>query len=363
VDEKQLRILVIKENRIKGSVDGIDRMISTMCELDKENEWIVLTNSEGFFSKHLRNIAMVEIIKFPGSGWRSLLKNLSGLLRARKFIQRLRPDVVIETQAYHRIISGVVKKAQIINYHHSSGPNTARRWKQPLAFIYKKFLGTNFDNRKIIVVCRSAKEKLVQMGYPEKNIFLIPNPFPTFEECKESECRTLNDHVTVVGIGRINSRKGARDFAQVAKLITRSNSKIKFKFLGTPKGEEGASIIQSYNRYVEFTGHVENPETYLRNADIGLFLSHEEASSLTIREMMSAGLPVVHWDLPNIVDDLSGQGSLSIPFGNHEMVCEAVLSLEEDVAKRKSLGELNSRKSRSWTQREHLQKFLEYIRN
>jgi glycosyltransferase involved in cell wall biosynthesis len=354
VSKSKKSILVLKEDRILGSVDGIDRLIASLANSDQEYKWYYFTNNLG--NKSYLFDSSVEVIEqiFPGYGWRQLVRQFSGLIKARRKIKDIDPDIVIETQAYHRLLTICSRHKKVINYHHSAFPRRKIKWTRPLESLYSLLFGENFTGRPVITVCTSARRAIIDLGIDESKIFLLKNPYPILSE-KTVTGALGSKKIEIIGVGRINERKGGLDFAKIAKKL--HCDELNFTFLGVAKDANGEHIKEKYAGYVNFKGHVDKPDRFYANADVGMFLSHEESGSLIIREMMAFKLPVVHWNLPNISEDLDSQKCLGADYKNYEHLIKIIDKLIKDINLRVSIGNENYIIASSYTAKHHQTKF------
>ena len=133
------------------------------------------------------------------------------------------------------------------------------------------------------------------------------------------------DDVVVLFLRRLTVKTGVYYIAEVARKLIADNPALKFLVVGT--GEEEASIVRKVEQYglserFVFAGEIDNTEvpSHIAAADMAIFPSLAEATSIACLEIMACGRPVVVSNiggLPEIVDD--GKTGLIVDFQTNEV--------------------------------------------
>ena len=98
---------------------------------------------------------------------------------------------------------------------------------------------------------------------------------------------------------------------------------------------------------VHFVGPHDDPERWLRAADVFVLTSRWEARALVVQEALAAGLPVVVTDTGGLPDLVEGIGAL-VPVGDPTRLAEAVESFLRDPAARHTASAKGRERARSW---------------
>lgn len=362
------KILFIKTNNILNSLDGVDRILIEFAKynhLNKDYDFIFLFNVKCKSSEFISSFAKVKIINFPEPYIKSFIKRVIGLIKTWIFIYFLEPEVVIELAPYHKLLSFVTnKRSFIINYFHALMPQEN---KFEDLFVIRTFLRNkiffNFSGRDLIIVNNMiTKEKFIKDGFNPSEIYILKNGFPIISnkmKISYLNAEIQSKKIRVVGLGRLNLRKGGRDFCEFAKYI--NNDKFQFSYMGVIKNIKDITYYESMKDYVNILGHIDNIYDYLFYSDIAIHFSHEETGSLVLREMMSVGLPIIAWDIPTVNQDLGHQSELLVPKGNFQEAKNKLFLLRDNIDKRKEIGLKNISLSEKYTTKDMYNNFINIL--
>lgn len=181
-----------------------------------------------------------------------------------------------------------------------------------------------FSRASAYVCCSGNQvEAYRQAGYPEERVRFIPNAFQPerFHPCETPEEKAalrerlgLPPHGFIVtSVAAITERKGIDLLAEAWALFRERGTSGTLVLVGSfdkedPGGYADAAFVSAVRRRlarsrvadsVVFTGHVSNPEDYLRASDAFALMSREEGFPLALLEGMASGLPFLIWDLPD----------------------------------------------------------------
>ncbi len=181
---------------------------------------------------------------------------------------------------------------------------------------------TNFYKSadRLVVVNPSFIEELVRYGIPREMIYYIPNyvskeqfhPFPAEDRAAwRRKYGIPEDAFVVLGAGQVQTRKGVRDFVDVAKALP----ELTFVWAGgfsfgkmTDGYEDLEKLMKEPPANVVFTDIVprdDMPHVY-NMADVLFVPSYNELFPMTILESANFGLPIVVRDLDLYKDILFG---------------------------------------------------------
>ena len=252
-------------------------------------------------------------IDFPGK-----LKELKGIIKnLKKIIGILKKEsfdlIHVNGSPDHRMImyAKILLKSNvpvIRTIHNSLTPRTN---------FYTKLRRKYFTN-KIIVVSDFQKKLMLNNGYREDEMTIIPNgvdtdyfhPIPPDTELRE-KYKIRSDDMVFVSVAGTALHKGWQLLVEaVSKLDSKLKNKIKIILAGAiPNKSVREKYIEklNMNEQVIFTGLLPDVRKVISIADVGFDLSYKiETISFACREMMSMGKAVLVSDfagLPENVDD------------------------------------------------------------
>ena len=182
--------------------------------------------------------------------------------------------------------------------------------KYPLFLMASRYVATSSQFR----------EGYLQCGLDSGKLSVIPNAVDVerfhpsdFEERRRLRAKLgLSDGGKIaITVGPIIQRKRLDILIDIWRKVVDRVPDAFLVHLGPRDQEEGlleALEIEvrrlSLEKSVAFLGLRENPEDYLRAADVFLFASEREGSPNAVVEAMASGLPCVVFRLPGITDDL-----------------------------------------------------------
>ena len=172
--------------------------------------------------------------------------------------------------------------------------------------IYEKF-------DLIAPVSKSCAEKFKQKFGNDYPYAVARNPLPVSEiTTKSNEPFELpeTDGINIVCIGRLVEQKGFDRLLEACKRITNEGIKnFKIYIIGEgPKRNnlENAIDQDKLSPFVELVGYQSNPYKYLKQADIFLLSSRDEAFPLVVGESLVVGTPVIATDCSGVDEWLAG---------------------------------------------------------
>ena len=209
--------------------------------------------------------------------------------------------------------------------------------------------------RSIATALRVAPEsKLVLLGDGSSNGVDLdrfsPGPTPVRSELGISE-RDL-----VVGfVGRLTCDKGIPELLEAFELVLQRFAECRLLLVGwfDQADDRLPSPWQSYifgHPRIHYTGFVADTVPYYRAMDLFILPTHREGFPNAILEASACGLPVISTESTGardaVIPEVTG---LQIIPGIPESICEAVLSLLANPAKRKRMGEAG----RNWVRQRY----------
>jgi glycosyltransferase involved in cell wall biosynthesis len=265
------------------------------------------------------------------------MRMLSDVLKLRKLLRSLNPDVIISTEypfTVATVLAGAVKSSKVFSWEHHH-----HAWLEK-----NKFWNTLFNNacKKLNgIICLNKEEA----NYYQKfcPVHVIPN-FIARNTAKTSNTDTKQ----ILTVGWLIPRKGIDLLLPAAKSILGIHPEWTWKIIGDGvMKQQVLDFIQKeklHNRLivqqpVNSTIHHE----YL-SSSLFVLTSRFEAFPMVLLEAMSFGLPCISFDCPSgpsdiITDNIDG---ILIEKENVTKLTNAISILLLNEEKRKKMGELAS---------------------
>jgi glycosyltransferase involved in cell wall biosynthesis len=207
---------------------------------------------------------------------------------------------------------------------------------------------TLFD--RIIAISESVKNYLLEIGVPEKRIFLLPDTVDTdhFEKCEEILTKRFDipsDHTIVGMFADLTRKKGVFDFAEAARILLKQYEKITIVFAGSYRPQIKKEIDELFENEgldpedrIVWTGRCEDAAAIMKGFDIYIYPSHTEGLGTVIIEGMAAKLPLIVYDIEpmnRLVED--GVRGLTAPYKNPSKLAECAMRLIENETERQAM--------------------------
>jgi amylovoran biosynthesis glycosyltransferase AmsD len=262
---------------------------------------------------------------------------LFDIIKLRKIIKELKPDVVIGTEypfSIAAVLAGVKKQALLFSWehHHFNELNKSQFWHKLFKITYPRLNG---------IVCLNEDERNI---FSETNSysFVIPN----FIESKQFNFdRTLYSEKLILTVARLTSVKGIDLLLPIAKKILEKWPEWRWKIIGNGNMKE--SVIKFIkkedldNRLILQEPISHDIDYEYKNASIYVMTSRNECFPMTLLEAMSNGLPCIAFDCEtgprHIIE--SGINGYLVEDGDLELMIAAINNLIGDAEKRNKMGE------------------------
>lgn len=287
--------------------------------------------------------AAVQVIQHPlsfgitpgGNIITRKIKLLSDVLKMRKVLKELQPDLIIATEypfAAAAILCGARKQTKVISWehHHFYELKRNRFWNRVFQLTYPRL-----DS----IVCLNEDEKKLSDTI-NANTVVIPN----FIETTSSLPSDLSNKFLLT-VGRLTSVKGTDLLLQTAKIVLQKHPDWIWKLIGDgDMKDETRQFITRENLQTQLIiqqpiDHNILPE--YKNASIYVMTSRNECFPMTLLEAMSAGLPCISFDCETGPRHIikNNENGLLVEKENPVKLAEAISSLIINKEQRKKMGE------------------------
>ena len=291
------------------------------------------------FDKRFVNGA-VRLAKFP------FANNLDvfTLARLRLFMVKNRIDVVLPSKQREYFLAGIAAKlgtkTKVAGMFGIDRPiKNLRNW---LSFC------------KLFDIVLVVAEKIVPLlartkGFDTKKCRLVyvgVDPITQSGDVRKMYRKELGlaaGDVAIMGIGRLTPQKGF-DYALQAFAILLKKNHHEAKLIIVGPGDAGhyreiAADLGIVDKVV-FTGFRNDIPELLQAADIYWLTSRSEGIPNTMLEAMSAGIPVVAFEIAGVAEVVrNGESGVLVPFEDVRMLADTTAALIDDPQRMKEIGE------------------------
>jgi glycosyltransferase involved in cell wall biosynthesis len=280
--------------------------------------------------------------------------DILSFINTLKFIRRFNPDIVHVISTRYRFASGAMAAAKIMKvgavYTRTTLPHRGnRRW---LPVLLDDWVFTRIIKRvdAIISLSRGMKDAMEREIHP-KLIEIIPSFI-----MKSYYSKVEKDDNRVLFVGRLDILKGIEYLIESLYYVRKEIPEVRLSIVGT--GDLMQHLKQLVSRYgmgenVTFEGHLD--EDMLVNmyskSEIFVFPSLTEGMPMALLEAMSAGLPVVAFDIGPCVEALDdGKFGVLVKKGDVKGLADQTIRLLKDGKLREHYSEMGLKKSKEYSQ-------------
>lgn len=198
---------------------------------------------------------------------------------------------------------------------------------------------STLENADLISVPNNDDKKLLEkFGIPSSKILVLPYGLTPERYAQLSALPSIDSEKNEIAfVGTFDLRKGAKEFPEIVRLISKEMPHLKFKLLGTSAMFPTKEAIFNYmpkelHPFLDIVPKFTPEElpALLAKSKIGIFPSHMESFGFGVLEMMAAGLPVIAYNVPGPNELLPNE--LLVERGDVKSMSEKVISLLKSEA-------------------------------
>lgn len=200
------------------------------------------------------------------------------------------------------LISRMFKKKYILHLHGGGFDKFYSKQKD----IIKRYINFIFDKSSMILVLSDSWIEIVKK-YSDTQVKVLKNAIkiPKYNNYSDNKKNILM-------LGRLTAKKGIYDLLDVAELVLRKDSEVKFLVAGDGELDKVNKIIQekAIKENFELLGWIDEKtrEEILKETMIYILPSYYEAMPMSILEAMSYGIPVISTkvgSIPEVINEES----------------------------------------------------------
>ncbi|MDR0297664.1 MAG: accessory Sec system glycosyltransferase Asp1 [Streptococcaceae bacterium] len=233
------------------------------------------------------------------------------------------------------MVQGARGKWQFLHATHAA--NGAPKQVAPYMKPIFDSLAVHFDG--VLVPTEAQQADIYALGSKFKNVLVVPDTFSEVDKPVSADKRTPDK---LVYLGRMADDKNTSEVIKIFAKIHQKRPNARLKFLGYASPADSQQKIEELatkekvRDFIEFAGYV-NPAVYkaeLESAALALSTSVGEAFGMTVLDALSAGVPVVAYDVKYGLREQieNGVNGALVQLGASQKAADAALAILDDLA-------------------------------
>lgn len=358
-----LRVAQLIETMAMGGAEQLAvRIANHLAAAGHESHLIVLTGP-GVLSERIASGVQVHYLEFARASISNPVRFAASLRRGLGLIRQVvaRHDIAVVQShlpganffglllAWRRVCAVVPTIHNNQEFNYGDVDNSLLLWLRKRA--YRQLLRRS---QGAVAVSREVRDSLiaelaVDAAAAERicvatNAVAIPAPITTARRAGIRQgfgCGT--NEVLLLAAGRFCEQKNFDDLVEAAALLQEAGTVFRLVIGGD--GEQRDDLAARVRErgladVVLLPGNLTNLGEVMQSADIFVMSSLWEGLPLVLLEAMAAGLPVVAYDIPGIVEVVAeGQSGLLARVGEPQELADGLATLSGDPARRLTMGD------------------------
>jgi len=195
-----------------------------------------------------------------------------------------------------------------------------------------------------IIICRNRRifSTLEKLGFAKSRLKII-NTGVDFNKVNSHKISKYYNFDSLF-LGRLHRLKGVFDLPEIWSEVTKAIPNAQLAIVGSNFANNKKLLEKEFKKLklqknITIFGTVEDEKMLdiLKTSKLFLFCDYEAGFSLAAAELMSAGKPVVAYNLP-IFGDIYKKGFITVPKGEKEQMAKTIITLLKNAKRRESLG-------------------------
>ena len=240
------------------------------------------------------------------------VKDLKLLVRFRKLLSEIKPDIVLTYTIKPNIYGGIAARTLKMPYiANITGLGTAME-KPGMLQLLTRWLYCMGLKRAQCVFCQNQRnmEFIQEKKIAGKSLKLLPGSGVNLQEFALQEY-PIDSSIKFVFVARVMKEKGADEFLQAAEIIRKKYPQTEFHICGFCEEDYIERLEELQNKeVVHYHGMVQNVKDILREMHCVVLPSYHEGMSNVLLESAATGRPLIATDIPGcrecIQNEISG---------------------------------------------------------
>ena len=303
-----MKVIHIIPNLKRGGAERICIDICNELQSQGHDVLLVLFSEENEY-RELTSQLNVRVI--PSSFTPSILRsNTVEIEELEKAVADFKPDI-IHSHLYEADLVAYqlkVKNVKFFSHIHSNRKELKNKPKvngirQEIIFSFEKKMYLSFlkrNNVKLVAISKDCYNFATNdLNQKKENVTFLPNciNYNLFKYSPKKNSK--KEEFKLITIGRFVPKKAQEFLIDVASNLKNKGVIFSLDLLGDgPERKKIEKLAIKYNvdDLVNFRGIVNDPESYLKSADLYIHSAKEEPFGLVLIEAMASGLPIITTD-------------------------------------------------------------------
>ena len=311
--------IVFISNGFSSKISGGDTHSNMMANyLVKEftNIYFILPKDAflNFFNSQIRVLRYKNIPfekKFYKNNQILIFIYIYRIIASYFYLNKSKPNVVIcSSHLFHDVIPMLFLNSKIVKVcyvHHILGQQKRIGFLGAVTIFLEKisFYILKFKKIKIITVSETVRDQLInKYNFNESEIFVSSNGISL--DLINNVTNSETNKYDLVFCGRLHQSKGVFDLIQIMHEIKKYIPDVRCAIVGS--GPEESALKNKISEYnlssnIEMLGFVSETDKIkiLKSSKLFILPSHEEGWGIVIAEALACGLPVILYELPDLI--------------------------------------------------------------
>ena len=202
-----------------------------------------------------------------------------------------------------------------------------------------------YRKAKVFTFSPSTRADMIETGFPEKNMFLVPYALAHYTTQSDSSVKQIaisrsevakSEPPSIICIGRLRKYKGVQDLIKAIPKIKEEFPQIKVKIVGRGRYEESLKKLAgslNVDHNVDFCGFVSVEEKFrlIASSQLLVMPSYREGFATPVFEAQMCGAVPVVSNAVGVADlVIPGKTGLVFPLGDSKALAESIIHLLRD---------------------------------
>lgn len=328
---KKIKVVFFIPQLVGGGAERVTINIIRILNRNLFEIHLIVTNIDGPAFNYLPEEIVLHNLQTS--------KTMFSILKLRKSIQDLRPDILFSSLIRgHIAISMALMALREKPFTVFRSPNSPKLLLKhnEMNFIQKYFLERAYRRADIVLAqTPEMRNEIIQYHHiPESKIEVFLNPLDTdFINANINNINNPFDEnmTNVVAAGRLTVQKGFDILIESFRDVMEKKNNYHLYIIGEDDGEEKKlkNMVQklSLEQNVHFLGYQKNPYKYFFFADLYVLSSRWEGLPNTVLENLYLNKPIIATRCIPFMDELivNGENGFLVDVGNSEQLANAIL--------------------------------------